>query len=402
MKYLSLLIIFIFHSCSMQKTEEVTEVSPSNVHQVETPSVKEEVKKDENLDLEFHQKLNQVWSTYYNESYNDTKAIDVIVATNRKLLGTNFGCSNQYFSVESDTTIKESQYRLGICKTNVPKHHTTGDIKFSADPRSDSHRFYKIINSRGINEESFFNFLKESKRIPLIFVHGFNVKHDEAVLRASQLGYDLKYQGPVIVFSWPSGPEEGFLNESLLNRTYEFNKKNAKYSVAAFRNFLFKFINREIPVNILVHSMGHQVVLPAIYDLSKSSKVSINPVSKAINELILNAPDYEVSNFSLQQESIQKLTKRITLYCSYNDKAIAASNSFNKNARLGGCANFENVDSINVSEIDNSTFGLGHSYYSSRSVISDVFQVLIGIEADKRLFIIKSEPNSTEKFYLRN
>jgi hypothetical protein len=45
--------------------------------------------------------------------------------------------------------------------------------------------------------------------------------------------------------------------------------------------------------------------------------------------------------------------------------------------------------------------GLGHSYYSSRPILTDIFQVLLGIPAEDRLFIRKSEPNSTEDYYLR-
>jgi esterase/lipase superfamily enzyme len=144
--------------------------------------------------------------------------------------------------------------------------------------------------------------------------------------------------------------------------------------------------------------MGHQVVLPALKEFTGSG------TSKSVvNELILNAPDFEASEFVKLIENIKETSKRITLYCSYNDKAMVASESYNKNERLGACTFSENLDTINVSLIDAPTMGLGigHSYYSSRAILGDVFQVLLGIDAEKRLFIRKSEPNSTEKFYLR-
>ncbi len=56
--------------------------------------------------------------------------------------------------------------------------------------------------------------------------------------------------------------------------------------------------------------------------------------------------------------------------------------------------------SINVSSIDSTT--LGHSYYASRDVITDVFQVLLGLDAEKRIFIKKSDKSANEKFELRN
>jgi hypothetical protein len=80
---------------------------------------------------------------------------------------------------------------------------------------------------------------------------------------------------------------------------------------------------------------------------------------------------------------------------------MTASEFYNKNPRFGACAFSEKIDSINVSLVDDPSMGLGHGYYSSRAILGDVFQVLLGIEAERRLFIRKSEPNSTEKYFLR-
>jgi esterase/lipase superfamily enzyme len=38
----------------------------------------------------------------------------------------------------------------------------------------------------------------------LVFVHGYNTSFDNAIRRAGQLAYDLKFDGPVFLFSWPS------------------------------------------------------------------------------------------------------------------------------------------------------------------------------------------------------
>ena len=82
---------------------------------------------------------------------------------------------------------------------------------------------------------------------------------------------------------------------------------------------------------------------------------------------------------------------------------MRASESYNGGERLGACEKIDGVDVINVSEVDSTSYGagLGHGYYSSRAVLTDVAQLMMGIEAEKRLFIRRSEPNSTEDFYLR-
>ena len=58
--------------------------------------------------------------------------------------------------------------------------------------------------------------IKKMGRTPLVFVHGFNVRYQEAVLRAAQINYDLKYQGPIILFSWPAGAGDGFFDDKFL------------------------------------------------------------------------------------------------------------------------------------------------------------------------------------------
>ena len=161
--------------------------------------------------------------------------------------------------------------------------------------------------------------------------------------------------------------------------------------------------NKIVP-NIVVHSMGHQVVLPALFDLGKEKNPNSDSTAKSelpLGEIILNAPDIESDLFIKNIEMIKNLSRRVTLYCSYNDKAMFASETVNNTKRLGACSYMEGIDTINVSLLDNSTLGLNHGYYASRPILTDVFQVLLGIEADRRLFIRKSDTNSTEKYYLR-
>ena len=347
------------------------------------------------IDDEFQNNLKLIWDNYFKEDYTETRSLDVFVVTNRKLKTANFGCTNNQFGVELDNSV-----HFGICKINVPKNHSTGEVNLSRDNRQSSHQYFKFLNSKSLPESTVIDFFKKTKRTPLVFVHGFNVRYEDAVLRAAQIAYDLKYQGPIIVFSWPAGAGDGFFDEKMITRTYESNRKSAKGTIQIFKNFLNDLKTNDLKINLMVHSMGHQVVLPALEELTKSN---IDKNKNVINELILNAPDFEASEFLKLIDTIKETTKRITLYCSYNDKAMVVSESYNKNERLGACTFSENLDSINVSLIDAPTMGLGlgHSYYSSRAILGDVFQVLLGIDAEKRLFIRRSEPNSTEKYYLR-
>ena len=345
----------------------------------------------QSLDEELLNSINPSLKKFFKEDFSDTKTLDILIATNRKAKTKNFLCSDDQFGVDIDQATQ-----FGLCRINVPKNHTVGKIDLAKNNRQSSHDFFKFLQSKPMSQTSFVDAIKKSGRTPLVFVHGFNVKFQEAVLRAAQIAYDLKYQGPVVLFTWPAGAGDGFFDDNLLNKTYENNTKTAQGSVEPFKKLLVDFKNAGLKINLAVHSMGHQVVLPALKDLG--SKPTEKPY---IHELILNAPDYQAQDFTEMTDIIQTITERITLYCSFNDKAMIASKSVNKNDRLGACTYSENVDSINVSLIDDDTFALGHGYYSSRAILNDVFQVLLGLEAEHRLFIKKSEPNSTEKYFLR-
>ncbi|QOI41786.1 alpha/beta hydrolase [Leptospira interrogans serovar Canicola] len=60
----------------------------------------------------------------------------------------------------------------------------------------------------------------------------------------------------------------------------------------------------------------------------------------------------------------------------------------------------EGFDVVNVNPVDSSLISIGHGYYSSRPLLTDIYQILLGVRAEKRLFIRKSSGN--ENFILRN
>lgn len=352
----------------------------------------------ENLDIQLQGSLQNIWKTYIKEDYTDSIATDIYIYTNRNEKTQSFGCTDQNFGVNFD-----SNAHIGICKVNVPRNHSTGDIPIAKDSRASSHDYFKTLSGKSISEDELLNDIAKTNRIPLVFVHGFNVRYQQAVVRAAQIGYDLKYQGPVILFTWPSGSGDSFMDETLINRTYETNSKTAQQSIATFKEFISKLRAKNITINLMVHSMGHQVVIPAITQTSQELTTSgITYANKPIHELILNAPDFEAEAFSPIINDLKKYSDRVTLYCSNSDKAMTASQTMNKNKRLGACTFAENLDTINVSLVDNpGTTDLGHGYYSSRPILSDIYQVLLGFDASQRLFIRKSEPNADEKYYLR-
>jgi len=330
----------------------------------------------------------------FKQPYSDTQAMDIIYVTNRNATGDATECDDSSFGINQSDKLS-----YGVCTFNVPKRHHIGGFEFAPNPRADPHQYYRLLNHVPLDEAGLFHLLRQKQGSDiLVFIHGFNVKFQEALLRAAQIAYDLKFQGPVVLFSWPAGTEEGLLNSAMVTRTYQNNYSNAIKTVPQAQAFFKQLSDLNQTVHMMVHSMGHQVTLRALSQLAQSSDRPF------IGELILNAPDFPLKDFQRVVPMLMKVAGRVTVYCSYNDNAIAASESYNKNRRMGACEHVAGTDMINVGEIDAPTLGvggLGHSYYSSRPILTDIFQVLLGIPTEKRLFIRKSEPNSTEDYYLR-
>lgn len=345
------------------------------------------------IDEKFEANFQKSWNEYFSENFLDTEPVTVFVATNRSQKTKDFSCKENAFGIaHGASTI------FGSCKIIVPKNHQVGEINAAKEEKESLDDVFKIVKEQHLQEQELISMLQNSNRTPLVFVHGFNVDYNESLLRAAQIAYDLKYQGPVILFTWPAGSPQGAVDSIMLNKIYDKNFYQAKNSVKDFKDFLSLLQKNEIKVNLIVHSMGHQIVLHALDDLAKDE------ASNAIfvNKLILNAPDFENSEFRLILPNIKTVSNRITLYCSNNDKAIIASKIMNNNARVGSCLYSPDLDTIDVSRIDDSVISSGHSYYSSREILADVSQILFGLDVKQRMFMSKRRVKGDEnKYFLR-
>ena len=326
-------------------------------------------------------------------SYDTTSPVRVLFSTLRKPISPDVSCSNSYYSTQLDTT-----ERFGACEVIVPASHDIGSL--DQDASGSSEKYYKLENHASFSNIDALKTEISKNQFPeiIVFVHGFNVKFEEAVLRAAQIKYDLKFAGEVVLFSWPAGSEDGVLNQLLIKGTYQNNLTNAKASIFTFKNFLSKLETTKKKIHLIVHSMGHQVVLPAVANLNRETN------EKLIQQMVLNAPDFDSSEFKGIADNLKKSAERITVYCSPGDNALVASSKVNQNKRLGSCEKHSGIDMVNVNPVDSPVMGLGglgHGYYSSRPILTDLYQVILGLDAKNRLFLRKSSPMNGEDYVMR-
>ncbi|GIX42228.1 MAG: alpha/beta hydrolase [Leptospiraceae bacterium] len=326
----------------------------------------------------------------------DSKEINIYIITNRITTTNREDCNNQFFRNAP------SSVKYILCSVNVPKEHSIGALDTSSDNSLNKDKFFFARNYRSLTKEDFYKQITQEQEI-LIFVHGFNVEFEEALYRIAQIHYDLKFQGTSVLYTWPAGPEEGLFSSILINDTYKNNQEHAKVSIPIFKNFIEEIFqqidNKKKNIYLIVHSMGHQIVIPSLIEISK---IKYNNIK--FKEIIFNAPDYPVDTFREEVNIISSLANRITIYCSPDDNALKASETVNGTRRIGQCYKVNGIDVINVQRVDSPILGiggLGHGYYSSRAILTDLYQLMLGLEAKNRLFIIKSN-QSTEDYILRD
>lgn len=316
------------------------------------------------------------------ESYD---VVRVFYGTNRERSADTTEVNNFYASTVG-------KLDLGFLDVSIPSSHTYGDVErpslwrleFSEDP--DKHVVLQSIEP--VDRDEFVNSLaghvqRSRKKEAFVFVHGFNVAFDEAARRTAQMAHDLTFDGPPVMFSWPS---DGKLS------SYVADMDDADASETDFRDFIEMVAteSQAKQIHLVAHSMGSRLVTTALNRLAEESKYREIP---KLNEVILAAPDVDANVFKNQiAPRILSTADRVTIYASSTDRALQASKAVHQGHRLGlggeNMVTFPDNDAIDVVDATGKdlgwfAMGLGHSAYGNE-LLQDIAGVLRGTAAEHR------------------
>lgn len=247
----------------------------------------------------------------------------------------------------------------------------------------------------------------DKKNDTLVFIHGFqcgfdcfinNLKH----LKKAYVDNNDSNIARIVGFTWPS-------NNNILQ--YRADRADAKYAGEAFArgwHKLLQFFSQVVGVNkrcgngihLLAHSLGGQVFEQMVHSVNNGPYASLGQV---FSEVILAAPDVQHDTFEKGNPlyKINDFCQRLHVYTHKSDDALRIS-KYTKNfeSRLGKNGPVRpfnlpnNVSIVDCSGISDQKTGreklLDHWYYkNSATVISDIEQVLNGVDEDsisKRIF----------------
>ncbi|MEY3624537.1 MAG: hypothetical protein RLZZ407_2096 [Pseudomonadota bacterium] len=165
----------------------------------------------------------------------------------------------------------------------------------------------------------------------LLYVHGYREKLQTTARDAVQIGTMSNFDGPIIHYSWPS-------QGNLLS--YAVDETNMYWDQRNFRNFLTKLARTEWVKEIVIvsHSLGARLVTPAVEYVDRTST---NADSSNISNIILASPDVDREDFErdIAEEVLAARRvnndRRVTVYASLSDRALAVSRAVHGYPRLG-------------------------------------------------------------------
>jgi esterase/lipase superfamily enzyme len=305
----------------------------------------------------------------------DARLVEFFYATDR-----NIKITNNVSTLDTNAP-RSGILTYGVAGVRIPEDHEPGKIElpsewhfigFDYKSATDEQKHFSIKRLAATSYDDWKDLIKrqadQSENRALIFVHGFNTGFEDALYRNAQIVWDLQYQGVSVLFSWSSKGKV---------RDYGYDQDSADIAQPEFVELLTKLHDSGIEhIDIIAHSMGNRVVLPALGQLATGS----NPVR--VRQLVMAAPDVARDKFMIQLPLAQKIVDGATLYASSADKALIASAELADFPRAGmvsanGPVLLPNLDTIDVTAIGDEILGLNHTVFATNRAVMDDLKLLL-------------------------
>ena len=291
------------------------------------------------------------------------REVDVYYATDRARSGEDD--PNTFYGAD------RGALELGIATVSIPETHTPGVVEapsiWRLEFRADPAKHVVLQRITPLAEQAFYSrlqsvFADAPGKEAFVFVHGYNVRFDQAARRAAQMAYDMNYDGVPILYSWPSrGSTVGYVADTAVVRL----------SGRRLSRFLDDLVARSgaETIHIVAHSMGNRALTDALELLAL--RHGLQPGDAPVfGQVIFAAPDVDAGLFKAMLPTIRPVARRLTLYASEEDWALTASRKLHGDmprAGIGGATTLSDahIDSIDMSELGEDM--LSHSYFADDS-----------------------------------
>ncbi|MEM6759338.1 MAG: alpha/beta fold hydrolase [Pseudomonadota bacterium] len=245
---------------------------------------------------------------------------------------------------------RPSQIRYEKYRMSVPPTHEPGTVawpKGAANAATDmvslGHDSYDGLSSFVQNVQSEIDEVNEV----MVFVHGYNTNHAEAVYLLTQVNHDFQVPVPTVLFSWPSAARTvGYL----------YDRDSALIARDQLEDLLVALSRRQ-KVVIMAHSMGNLLVMETLRQIGRSRSMDIR---NDISALFMISPDIDGELFFAQAASLPALPQYSVVMAAEQDIALRVSAWLTgRSNRLGSDIDRSSVGDLPITVVDVSAFSNG-------------------------------------------
>ena len=317
------------------------------------------------------------------------RTVSVYYATDREAVSRDPG--NVAFGWRRGYGEEGRPFELGVCRIEISRQRNHD--KVSPLPRYSS-ELVKIVSTSRLQQRRFYDRIRErmwyaGANETFVFVHGFNNTFETAAKRAAEIWYDVGFEGPPIMFSWPS--RGGSFFRGVFG--YFADSETMEWSAVHLKTFLLElvaetsaeklYVDDPARVHLIAHSLGSHMLLRAILLVADELKQRDRPI---FCDIILAAPDIDRDIFRdvIVLDLLRaRLAEHYTLYASSADKVIKTSQTLQFYPRAGYAdegivaVDHQDFDTIDASAIHSGRLALNHDYFVTEPrLIRDLIQVL--------------------------
>jgi len=334
--------------------------------------------------------------SYVGQRSCTSESVDIYFATDRH--------------IDRDDPVNTSGYMLsdqrsvlayGKCKVCIPPQHRQGNIEIPVwqevySPattwlRDGSDKYFSIYNFHCLGAEKeytenacdtvqfagydfcngdFFGEINKAlmknyaKKTIVVYVHEFNNTFNEAAMRAAQIKHDIRFDGEMVVYAWPSRRLVG----------YTAAEGNSEWTQTDLTTFLKKLLCNvgDVEIYLLAHSMGSRILMRSLADIisanpskekgyvGRCKEENRFPIDKIAGVILAAADlDYDYFNRSVAKMLVDNKIFT-TIYASSEDIVLGISEYKHKYQRIGevGKSPFvrEMIDTIDISQANSTLF----------------------------------------------
>lgn len=243
-------------------------------------------------------------------------------------------------------------------RVSIPPGHQPGSIEWPKGKVDANRDFVTLSTESYLDINAFASSVasadKDNTNETVLFVHGYNTTHGEAVYQLAQVSHDFELPSPAVLFSWPSAE---------LGPGYIYDRDSVLIARDQLEEVIIELTRRRGRKLVLVgHSMGNFMIMETLRQIEISRSIDIDA---KISALFMIAPDIDGELFRTQALRLKKMPEPSVILAADQDRALRLSALITgRSNRLGSQTDRSTVNDLPISVIDVSDLskgGLGHS-----------------------------------------